>query len=122
MTAAPSALPAPYPTPYVVQRHAYRDGSSYDAHGNPVRGWDEPTDVAVYGWAAPTSTEPKLAGQDRVAIVLELFAPPGTAAQPADRFTVDGELYDVVGEVEDYTHGPFGWRPGVVINLARWEG
>lgn len=113
---------AGYPTPYVVQHERYRADGGLDAHGNRVPAWDDPVDVVVYGWAAPTSSEPKLAGQDRVAVALELFAPPSTAARPADRFRVDGELYDVVGEVEDYTHGPFGWRPGVVINLARWEG
>lgn len=114
-------MPA-YPTPYVVQRHAYRGEVERDSHGNPVPSWEPPVDVAVYGWAVPASAEPKLAGRERVTVTLELFAPPETPSQPLDRWAVSGELYDAVGEVEDYNHGPFGWTPGVVINLTRWEG
>lgn len=50
--------------------------SGEDAHGNPVRSWAEPVPVSVFGWAAPKSTEPKLAGHDRVIVDVELFVPP----------------------------------------------
>lgn len=109
------------PTLYTVARQRYT-AAGFDAHGNPVVSWSAPEDLAVYGWSRPQSSEPKLAGEQRIEVSLEVFAPVGTVTEPPDRIEVDGELYNVVGETEDYDHGPFGWQPGVVINLKRWEG
>lgn len=110
-----------FPTPYTVQRLPYVEGAT-DAHGNPVESWGAPEDVAVYGWAAPNSTEPKLAGHDRVVVDVEVYAPTSFAG-PRDKVTLPaGKTYRVEGEPEDYNHGPFGWQPGYVVNLSRVEG
>jgi hypothetical protein len=59
-----------------------------------------------------------VAGVESVVVTLELFAP----ARPVgdrDRFVVNGATYEVVGDPEDYDHGPFGFAPGMVVNLTR---
>ncbi len=93
-----------------------------DAHNNPVAEWAEPVSFPVVGWSSPSSSEPKLAGHDRVTVDVELLAPDGFPAGPHDRVVLDGNTFEVVGYPEDYTHGPF-WDPGmVVVNLRRVEG
>ncbi len=104
------------PTPFTVLHRAYITDAE-DAHGNPVDDWTPPTTVPVYGWAAPNSTEPKRAGIDAVVVTLQVIAPVFTAGDK-DRVIVQGVEYDVVGDVEDWNHGPFGFAPGVVVNLA----
>jgi hypothetical protein len=110
------------PTPYVVQRLAYVAGA-VDAHGNDIDSWADPVDVAVHGWVPPAADEePAEAGRSPVLRDLDAYAPAGTVVAPKDRMTVDGVLYDVVGHVEDFTHGPWQWAAGVRINLKRVEG
>lgn len=111
-----------FPTPYTVQVHTYQ-ASALDPHGNLVDLWDEDgTEVAVYGWAPPSPDTETLGGREAITRGLDLFVPPGVEVGPQDRITVDGVRYDVVGHTEDFTHGPFGWRPGNRINLTRADG
>lgn len=105
------------PTPWTVQHLAYA-GTVDDAHGNPTPGYGAPVDRAVFGWGAPQSAEPKTAGVESVVVDLQLFAPVFSVGA-ADRFVVDGKTFEVVGDPEDYTHGPFGYAPGMVVNLTR---
>ncbi len=102
--------------------HAPFDGQTKDARGNLVDSWAAPVDVAVYGYAASSSHEPKIAGHDRVVVDVEVFAPPTFAPSPKDHLWVGGVEYEVIGETEDYNHGPFGWKPGNVVNLRRVTG
>lgn len=106
---------------YTVQRLPYVAGAE-DSHGNPVDSWGDPVDTPVYGWASPSSSEPKLAGHDRVVVDVEMGAPVGTVAEPRDKFVLGGRTYTVEGEPEDYNHSPFGGQPGIVVNLRRVEG
>lgn len=99
-----------------------RDSSGTDPLGVPVVVWGAPVAHSVCGWATPTSTEPKLAGHDRVIVDVELYAPTAFPANPHDRVLIEGKRYEVVGEAEDFTHGPF-WDPGVKVwNLRRVDG
>ena len=95
-------------------------GGEADAHGNTVDAYAEPVPRYVYGWAPTSSTEPKTVGPNRVVVDLEVFSP--FTLQPKDRVVVHGRTYEVEGECEDWNHGPFGHRPGFVVNLRRVDG
>ncbi len=123
-----------FPTPYVVGLHAYSSGGK-DARGNDIAIYTPPktvpgTELTVYGLAPAGrergGAEPKLAGHDRVIVDLELLAPEGFPAKPRDLVDVGfGSApgrYEVIGHLEDYTTGPFGWAPGVVCNLRKVDG
>ncbi|MBP2211088.1 hypothetical protein JOJ87_001432 [Rhodococcus ruber] len=109
------------PTPYTVGVRTYTE-SGKDDRGNPVESWSAPVDHPVYGWSMPSSTEPKVAGHNRVLVSLELLVPPTFPAKAHDRVVVDGEEFEVLGRPEDFNHGPFGFAPGLVVNLGRTEG
>lgn len=115
-----------FPTPFTVGHHTY-SSTTEDDYGRegitftPARDADG-VEKAVYGWANPTGTEPKLAGHDRVVVEMELYSPPAFNPGPHDLIDLPGGQFEVIGYPEDYTHGPFGFQPGYVINLRRVEG
>lgn len=110
-----------FPLRWTVQRLPYLAGAT-DSHGNPVDSWGDPVDVKVYGWGAPTTDEPPLAGHDRVVVDLLVYGPGSMPFTSMDRAVVESKTYEVVGEVDDYDHGPFGWQPGATVSLRRVEG
>lgn len=110
-----------FPLAQTVQHEPYIPGA-VDSHGNPIRTWGPPVDVEVYGWSSPSSTEPKMAGHDRVIVDVEVYAPSTWIVHAHDHVTVGGTVHDVIGEPEDYNHGPFRWKPGIVVNLQRVKG
>ncbi|NQE88508.1 hypothetical protein [Nocardia terpenica] len=65
-----------FPLRGVVGHHRYRDGG-LDTHGNPAPVYTPPLDaygtpVAVYAWGPARSSEPAVAGHDRVIIDVEI--------------------------------------------------
>jgi hypothetical protein len=118
-----------FPTPNTVALHV-RSGVGEDDHGNEIDVYTPPLDEPgtphqVIGWSTPSSTEPLLAGHDRVVVDVELLAPPGFPAKPHDVIDLPDSpagRFEVVGEVRDFTRGPFGFTPGGVLNLRRVEG
>jgi hypothetical protein len=111
---------AAIPTPWTVAVLHYLTGVE-DEYGNDVEGWSSPDTQRVYGWGPAGSFE-QGGWQRQVTADKSVFAPPAFRCGPHDRVVVDGQTYDVEGEVEDYTHGPFGYGPGVVVNLRRVTG
>lgn len=80
-TAGPFGYQPNFPTPHTVRHHVYSTETD-DDYGREVTIYTPPLDedgveVAVYGWASPSSTEPKLAGHDRVLVEVEMYMPPG---------------------------------------------
>lgn len=108
------------PTPWTVDVLHYGI-SGQDAYGNDVEGYSAPDTQEVYGWA-PSGTDETGGWRRTVVADLQLYAPRGFRCGPHDQVVVDGVTYDVQGEVEDYTHGPFGHQPGVRVNLTRTAG
>lgn len=110
-----------FPLPHEVIRIRRVRRQEVDELNNTV--WvdeDVPEAVQVAGWATPSSDEPKLAGHDRQTVTVELYAPVG-AFRPEDavRLPERDDTLEVIGEPENYSHGPFGWDPGLeVVNLG----
>lgn len=102
--------------------------SGVDAHRNPVKTYTPPLDqpgtpVKVYGWSVPSTSEPLIPGHDRVIADIQLLIPPGFPAGPSSVIDLPSAgQYQVIGEQQDYTTGPFGFRPGSVLNLRRITG
>lgn len=119
-----------FPAAFTVGVHVYSDGSPDDYNiAAPTYTPAEDaagTSIDVYGWSIPSTSEPKVAGHDRVIVDVELLAPPGFPAGPHDLIDIiDGPnagRYEVVGEPEDLTRGPFLFAPGVVLNLVKASG
>lgn len=90
-----------------------------DLFGNPTS-TEAHNVIKVAGYSVPQSTEPKVAGHDRLTVVLEMFAPVG-AFSADDVVEVPGYgRLSVAGVPENYEHGPFDWAPGCeVVNLVR---
>lgn len=112
-----------FPTPWAVLVHEATDGAE-DAHGNPVRTWvPRPNPDPVYGWGPPSTGrtgEPFEANRNVIETDLEVYTPPTFTCRAIDRIEVNGLMYDVVGEVEDFNHGPFGFTPGNRVSLKRY--
>lgn len=90
------------------------------SHGRTPGTFSDPQDRMVYGWAVPTSDEPKTVGENRLVVDLVVYAP--WTCSDKDRITILGRDFEVTGEPEDYNRGPFGWQPGYVINCRRIRG
>lgn len=114
-----------FPLRFTVGHRAYVEGAVDDL-GMPAVAWEDPVPKQVYGWGAPTSSEPHLidtaVGHDRDVVELELLVPPGFSCDPRDRMVLDGVEYDVVGQPEMSDHNPFGWNPGGVVKLRAVNG
>jgi hypothetical protein len=95
-------------------------GTVEDEYGNTVDAWETiPTVTPVYGWA-PAGTNESNASRHTVTADLELLAPPDFTLDPRDHVRILGQTYEVQGAVEDFNHGPFGYAPGVRVNLRRF--
>jgi len=115
-----------FPLRFTVGLHTYSEGTA-DGYNESAAVYTPVKTVAgtsyrVYGWSTPTSTEPKLAGHDRVIVDVELLVPPGFPAGPHDLIDLPDGQYEVLGQPEDYNNGPFGFTPGLVVNLRRTTG
>lgn len=110
-----------FPLPHTVVRVRRIRTTDLDELGNDVIVDAEvPEEVQVAGWATPSADEPKLAGHDRWTVTVELYAPVGTfRPEDAVKLPEREDTLEVIGEPENYSHGPFGWDPGLeVVNLG----
>lgn len=115
-------MSSPFPTPYTVgHRELTSDGD--DGHGNTVARHADPVTRRVIGFGPPKTSEPKIVGQDREVVELELAIPPDFGScKDGDIEIVNGLEYVVVGAPETAVGNPFRWVPGAVVNLKRVEG
>lgn len=113
------------PTPYTVGHRAYIPNAT-DPLGNEVEAWAAPVDLPVYGIAPGGSEANPEPEPDRpfVSTTKQLFMPLESAANvgPHDRYIIDGIEWEQNGDLLDYTKGPFGWAPGVVVNIKKAAG
>lgn len=109
-----------FPERFTVSHEVLVKGAK-DAMGVPVVTFSTAVSVPVFGWATPSQDNVLRPEQSGVERDLDLYCA-GAFAGPGDRITVAGVLYTTVGYPEDYRYGPFGYAPGVRINLRRVEG
>lgn len=116
-----------FPLLFTVGVHTHTETIQLDEYNEivsayvPARGATG-TPCQVYGWSTPLSTEPAVAGHDRVVVDVQLMVPPGFPAGPYDVIDLPDGEYQVIGQPEDFNHGPFGWQPGTVLNLRKVTG
>lgn len=109
-----------FPLPWTAGHQVYSEGAD-DAHGNPVQSWATAVNVPAIWWS-PSSTEPAVAGHDRVQVDVVLVVASSLAVSAHDRFVLDGQEYDVIGFPEDYNHGPYKTPGRKPVNLQRVDG
>lgn len=115
-----------FPTPYTVDV-LHLQPAGQDDYGNDTETFGPAHTQRVYGWApggAGSARSTREADDARATVVtdLQLFAPAEFVCGAQDRVVIGGVTYFVEGNVEDFNHGPFGFRPGVRVNLQRVTG
>ena len=99
------------PLPFTCLHVAYEAGEE-DGHGNTLPGWAEPVDVACFWWSLESSEPPgPPTGSDRVVAEVALVVDSALPVDHRDRFTVQGQLFEVTGLPKVWDHGPFGFAP-----------
>ncbi|QGH80299.1 head-to-tail stopper [Mycobacterium phage Malthus] len=111
-----------FPTPDDNKiKHITREKIGENALGQPIYA-DEPTirEREVYGWRPKLARDGATAALDgRTITELYLLMPEGDYADGDVIELPDGKQYTVQGDVEDFNHGPFGWKPGYRLTMRR---
>lgn len=99
-----------------------RQPGEKDRHGNVTYTYADPVDVEVYAISPSFSTEPAT-GRMEVTSGLMIYAPvdalhPG----PHDRLVIDDVVWELDGEVADFSRGPYGDSFGVTYTVKKVEG
>lgn len=82
----------------------------------------DPVSVDCFWWT-PSSDEPAQQGHSRVVADLVLVVDSTIQVDSTDLFEIGGKAWEVIGEVKDYNHGPFGFSPDrLVIECRRVTG
>ena len=106
----------------LVQRIPY-EGFSEDAYGNEIAAYGSAVELAgVYGFDPGSSSEPRLAGQERVIVEPTLYGPYDMPFLPRDQALIRGRLYEVEGEVRQWRHMYTNREAGAVVSLRRVDG
>lgn len=108
---------------YVLGVRRRQEGAT-DSHGNPVATYSAAADWAVWALAPGASAEPGQQGRDLSLIAWTVYAPKGDDAPGVrDRVVLDGREFEVDGEHEDWTRGPWPHpTAGIVVLLRLAEG
>lgn len=105
--------------PFELERY---DGGGEDELGNEMEYWGAPEELLAFAAEPPVSTEPELAGHDRVIVDMNLYAPIDVGIGPKDRVVLAGNRFEVVGHPQDPNMNPW-WPPGLcTVKLRRVEG
>lgn len=111
----------PFPLTIPILWAEWMEGKE-DILGN-VTGYykEHPDPVMVFGVEPSLSTEPELAGEDRVVVDAKIYAGTDFRPGPHDRITVRGMEYDVIGYPQDADLNPFWRLPMATVLLKRVE-
>lgn len=110
----------PFPARIPILLERWVDGVEDDL-GNVTGGYGAPEPHMVIGVEPTISTEPELAGHDRVVVDAKMYAPLNMRPVPQDRVTVRGMVFDVIGYPQDADLGPWWDLPCSTILLHRVE-
>lgn len=109
------------PTPHTVRVRRITEGPP-DVLGIPTQVTTE-HDWAVYFIAPGAMTEPNEPNRD-LSLIEHTIGAPASADVPTeyDEVQHEGEWFKVNGRRKDYDLGPFGFEPGVIVELVRANG
>lgn len=93
-----------------------------DAHGNAADGFGDPVVLDGFGFDPGSTSEPRLAGQERVVVEPTLYGPYTMPFTPQDRVVVRGVTYTVEGVVRQWRNFFSGREAGAVVTLRRVDG
>lgn len=106
----------------VVQRVPY-EGAGLDDYNNEIKAYGSPVTLeGEYGFDPGSSSEPRLAGQERVIVEPTLYGPFDMPFLPRDQAVIRGDTYEVDGEVRRWRHKRTNREAGAVVSLRRVEG
>lgn len=98
-------------------------GAGEDAYGNESAGYGAAeTLTGRYGFDPGSSSEPRLAGQDRVIVEPTLYGPYSMPFQPQDQAIIRGVTYEVEGVVRRWRNMFSNREAGAVVSLRRVDG
>ena len=104
-----------------IQRLAFRSGAT-DPRGNPIEAWADPVVIENVAFDPGATSEPRMAGHDRVIVEPTVYADFDLPLSPRDRVIVRGQTYEVEGEVRRWRNPYSGRRAGAVATLKRVTG
>ncbi|QMU19349.1 hypothetical protein [Gordonia rubripertincta] len=115
------------PALFDVEHLVFDEAAGEDVYGDQVAGFLPAVSKKFVTYNSPDTTEPKLVsdtGNNRDVVELEMIVLPDFGPVSAkDQMVIDGEQYEVIGRVEDYTKNPFNAEFGCfVVNLKRVSG
>lgn len=99
--------------------HTPCSGVTQDGLGNDVPAYGAPVSREAIAYS-PHRKEVTEGHTSRAVAEVDL-ALPATTVNLMDRFTLNGELFEVVGW-RDNNGGFHGWKPGIVVELKRVTG
>lgn len=94
------------------------------SQGETLADWTHPDELPLEGAAIAPSTSTKTRTVDRTVIQtsMSLFAAPGVDVRPEDRIRTAAGVWQVKGEVANWTNPFTGWRPGAEFTVEKVEG
>lgn len=110
-----------FPLKWTAGHRVYSATGGQDVHGNDIPSWANAVDVPAMWWS-PSSTEPVVAGHDRVVVDVVIVVDTSLTVSPHDRFVIGAKTYEVIGFPEDYDHGPYATPGRKPLNLQRVDG
>ena len=97
-------------------------GSGEDAHGNETASYGPPVTLLGFGFDPGSSSEPRIAGQDRVIVEPTLYGPYSMPFLPRDQVIVRGYTYEVEGVVRRWRNYYSNREAGAVVSLRLVNG
>lgn len=93
-----------------------------DAHGNVTESWVESAVLHGCAFDPGSTSEPRLAGHDRVIVQPALYVSYDAPVGPLDRIVVDGRTFTVEGGPRRWCSPFTGKNAGSVITLQEVSG
>lgn len=113
--------------PYGEIIHVIKPQPVIDEYSQEMTGWSFEDSQPVqhehrFAVEPNTKAEAPVPGRNPIYSGLTLRGPINPGIEPHDRVVVNGEVYEVDGEVANFKNPFTGWEAGSVVNLRRGDG